>query len=46
VELQIFDKGPVTEPGCDGMLLPTDMQRATLDPQAAVAVTQTAGAPV
>jgi hypothetical protein len=42
----MFDMGPVTDPGCDGMLELTDLHLTTLDPQGPVADTQTDGAPV
>jgi hypothetical protein len=38
--------GPDIAPGCIGMLLPTVLHLATLDPQALVADTHTGGAPV
>lgn len=41
VELQMLLIGPLRFPGWAGMLLPTDLHRCTLAPQALVAVTHT-----
>ena len=38
--------GPLTAPGCPGMLDPTVLHRATLDAHELRAETQTGGAPV
>lgn len=42
----MFVVGPVTDPGCPGMLLPTALHLAALAPHELVAVTHTGGAPV